>query len=80
MASASLTTAGKEPLVPYVVKWINGRPYVYFQQRIEGRVVTEYIGPLVRIVEFYLKYKDKLEVVPRPGFEPGFSGSRGRHT
>ncbi len=51
--------AGIVALKP-VVKRVKGRLYVYLQGRENGRVVTRYLGPLDRIVEEWLHYKQQL--------------------
>ncbi len=63
----------KDTIVPYVVKRINNRLYVYRQFRAGRKVISEYIGPFEKIVEFYLENFQKLQkgkVVDRAGFEP----------
>ena len=40
-----------------VIKKIKGRKYVYEQYRVNGRVVTRYIGPLEEIVRVYELWK-----------------------
>ncbi len=61
-------------LVPYVVKRIYGRLYVYRQFRVGPRVVTEYIGPLDKIVESYISKKS----MGPGGLEPPTPGLEGR--
>jgi len=42
-----------EPIpLRYVVKKIKGNYYVYLHGRKNGKLITKYIGPLERIVEF----------------------------
>ncbi len=40
-----------------VVKRVKGRKYVYEQYRVDGKVVTRYIGPLEEIVRVYELWK-----------------------
>ena len=53
----------KDTIVPYVVKKqrYKGRVYlyVYKQFRIGKKVLSIYVGPLDKIVEFYEKHKPK---------------------
>ena len=44
--------------MPYVVKSVRGYKYVYRQFRVGDKIITEYIGPLDKIVDHYLKTKD----------------------
>ncbi len=48
-------------MTKYVVKKIGKRRYIYFQRRLNGKVKTKYIGPLDRIVEFYIQFRDIIE-------------------
>ena len=54
--------------MPYVVKRIYNRLYVYRQFRVGKKVVSVYIGPLDKIAEFYEKFNKNMGP---PGFEPG---------
>ena len=41
--------------MPYVVKSVRGYKYVYRQFRVGDKIITEYIGPLDKIVDHYLQ-------------------------
>ena len=70
--------------MPYVVKKIAGKQYVYKQFRVGKKVLSIYVGPLDKIAEFYLTHKDHLDKTrhsqmgPGPRFELGIFGSTGR--
>ncbi len=76
--------AGDTAMLKAYVKTINGKDYVYLQGSIDGRKVTKYVGPLDEVVRVYLMVKagelKGLKVEPRPGFEPGTCGLRGRRS
>ena len=60
-----------------------GRYYVYTLERANGDVRETYVGPLIDVVETYLKLKDSIGGVPLTGpggFEPPTTGSAGRHS
>lgn len=57
----------QDTIVPYVVKRINNRLYVYRQFRAGKKVVSIYIGPLEEIAEFYLKHKKEFRKEKRRG-------------
>ena len=63
-----------------------GRYYVYKLEGANGDVRETYVGPLIDVVETYLKLKNSIGGVGVPptagpgGFEPPTTGSAGRHS
>ena len=60
-----------EEFMPYVVKKIGGKLYVYRQFRVGEKVITKYIGSLNKIVDFYIKNKNILKECPGRDLNPG---------
>ena len=60
MPGNRLTTRVSRVAVPYVVKRIHGRLYVYRQFRVGKKVVSVYIAPFDRIVDFYIEHHDRI--------------------
>lgn len=64
----------------YIIRQIKGRYYVYKLENVGGDVKERYVGPLDKIVEFYIS-SGGVGVSPTmrpPGFEPGTSCVAGR--
>lgn len=70
----------------YILRERKGRYYVYKLEGTNGDVRETYVGPLIDVVETYLKLKSEAGVlggVPLTGpggFEPPTTGSAGRHS
>ncbi len=68
----------------YIIRPIKGRYYVYKLENINGETRERYVGPLVDVVETYLKLKENGDVgapdphMRPPGFEPGITGLGGQ--
>ncbi|BFI76775.1 putative integrase [Sulfurisphaera ohwakuensis] len=63
----------------YILREKKGRYYVYKLETVNGEVRETYVGPLIDVVETYIKLKESGSVgvsptVRPPGFEPGTSG------
>lgn len=70
----------------YILRERKGRYYVYKLEGTNGDVRETYVGPLIDVVETYIKLKLEAGVlggVPLTGpggFEPPTTGSEGRHS
>ena len=70
----------------YILRERKGRYYVYKLETVNGETKERYVGPLIDVVETYLKMKDSSGGVgvpptkPRPGFEPGTSALPGQRS
>ena len=73
----------------YILRERKGRYYVYKLEGANGDVRETYVGPLIDVVETYLKLKLEAGVlggIPLTptagpgGFEPPTTGSAGRHS
>ena len=63
-------------IMPYVVKRVYGKLYVYRQFRVGKKIFTKYIGSLEKIVNFYLQNKDNFNVCGRRDLNPGHRRGR----
>ena len=73
-----------------IIRERKGRYYVYLLERPNGVARERYVGPLIDVVQTYLKIKEGNEsgngiggagvspAVRPPGFEPGTAGLGGR--
>ena len=73
-----------------IIRERKGRYYVYLLERSNGVERERYVGPLIDVVQTYLRLKEGSEsetgiggagvspAVRPPGFEPGTSGVAGR--
>ncbi|ARM77163.1 hypothetical protein B6F84_10560 [Acidianus manzaensis] len=59
----------------YILRERKGRYYVYKLETINGETKETYVGPLIDVVETYLKLKENgvwgIPTMGLPGFEPG---------
>lgn len=65
----------------YIMREIKGRYYVYELETVNAEIKETYVGPLVDVVEAYIKLKEgwgDSPTVPRPGFEPGSRARKAR--
>ncbi len=68
----------------YILRERKGRYYVYKLETVNGEVKERYVGPLIDVVETYLKLKNSSggvgvpPTVRPPGFEPGITGLEGQ--
>ncbi|QPG51248.1 putative integrase [Saccharolobus solfataricus] len=68
-----------------IIRERKGRYYVYKLEMINGKVRETYVGPLIDVVESFIKLKEigGVGISPTtdpPGFEPGTTGSEGQRS